>query len=89
MKLQINQMKKLRNYLVKNNLTTEIIILHELNFFVRNFNNETNYKLNYLNENMRLFSFIQFFNLTTLENKIKLLNHLFKLSGKKQQIKTN
>ncbi len=88
MKLQIKQMKKLSNYLIKKNLTNEIIILHELNFFVRNFNNETNYKLNYLN-NMRLFSFIQFFNLTTLENKIKLLNHLFRLSGINNKQKTN
>jgi hypothetical protein len=89
MKLQINENKKLRNYLIKNNLTNEILILHELNFFISNYYNKTNYKLNYLNDKMNLFTFIQFFNLTPLQNKIKLLNHLFELSGQKQQIKTN
>jgi hypothetical protein len=88
MKIQIKEMKKIRNYLIKNNLTNEIIILHELNFFVSNFYNKTNYKLNYLNDKMKIFTFIQFFNLTPLENKIKLLNHLFKLSGQTNK-KTN
>jgi len=48
MKISIKRFNNLTNKLVKKNKTKEILFLFELKYYISNFFNETNYKLNYL-----------------------------------------
>jgi len=49
MKKSIKCFNKLINKLADRNKTKEILFLYELKYFISNFFNKTNYKINYLN----------------------------------------